>query len=63
MKAFFTPYGTGLNLSIRQTWQLAEYAEIELNVLMGQYLDRRIDDIKIMWQEVNAWQTIITREL
>lgn len=31
-------------------------AEIELHVLMGQCLNRRIDDIKIMEQEVNAWQ-------
>jgi len=31
-------------------------AEIELNVLMGQCLDRRIDDIDIMKQEAKAWQ-------
>ena len=31
-------------------------AEIELNVLMGQCLDRRIDDIEIMKREVVAWQ-------
>ncbi|MFO0323232.1 MAG: transposase, partial [Bacteroidota bacterium] len=31
-------------------------AEIELNVLMGQCLDKRIDDLKIMKQEVEAWQ-------
>ena len=31
-------------------------AEIELNVLMGQCLDRRIDDIEIMKREVKAWQ-------
>ena len=31
-------------------------AEIELNVLMGQCLNRRIDKIEIMKQEVNAWQ-------
>ncbi len=30
-------------------------AEIELNVLMGQCLNRRIDNMKIMKQEVNAW--------
>jgi DDE superfamily endonuclease len=31
-------------------------AEIELQVLMGQCLNRRIDDIKIMEKEANAWQ-------
>lgn len=31
-------------------------AEIELNVLTGQCLDRRIDDIKIIRKEVRAWQ-------
>jgi hypothetical protein len=31
-------------------------AEIELNVLMGQCLNRRIGDIEIMKQEANAWQ-------
>ena len=31
-------------------------AEIELNVLMGQCLNRRIDKIEIMKQEVQAWQ-------
>lgn len=31
-------------------------AEIELNVLMGQCLNRRIDKIEIMKQEVNAWE-------
>jgi hypothetical protein len=31
-------------------------AEIELHVLMGQCLNRRIDDIEIMKQEVKAWQ-------
>lgn len=31
-------------------------AEIELNVLMGQCLDRRIDEVEIMKQEVEAWQ-------
>ena len=31
-------------------------AEIELNVLMGQCLDRKIDDVEIMKQEVEAWQ-------
>jgi hypothetical protein len=32
-------------------------AEIELNVLMGQCLNRRIDNIDKVKQEVNAWQT------
>jgi hypothetical protein len=31
-------------------------AEIELHVLMGQCLNRRIDNIKTMKQEVKAWQ-------
>lgn len=32
-------------------------AEIELNVLMGQCLNRRIDSIQKMQKEVSAWQT------
>jgi transposase len=32
-------------------------AEIELNVLMGQCLNRRIDNIQTMQKEVTAWQT------
>jgi hypothetical protein len=32
-------------------------AEIELNVLMGQCLKRRIDKLAIMEKEVAAWQT------
>ena len=31
-------------------------AEIELNVLTGQCLDRRIDDIEVVNKEVRAWQ-------
>ena len=31
-------------------------AEIELNVLAGQCLNRRIDDIEIVRKEVAAWQ-------
>jgi hypothetical protein len=31
-------------------------AEIELNVLMGQCLNRRIDNMKKMKEEVNAWK-------
>ena len=31
-------------------------AEIELNVLTGQCLNRRIDDIEVARNEVNAWQ-------
>jgi hypothetical protein len=30
-------------------------AEIELNVLMGQCLNRRIERMKIMKEEVKAW--------
>lgn len=32
-------------------------AEIELNVLMGQCLNRRIDNMETMKKEVKAWQT------
>jgi len=31
-------------------------AEIELNVLVGQCLNRRIDDIAVVKKEVQAWQ-------
>ncbi len=31
-------------------------AEIELNVLMGQCLNRRIDKMETIKEEVNAWQ-------
>ena len=31
-------------------------AEIELNVLTGQCLNRRIDDIEVVRNEVTAWQ-------
>jgi len=31
-------------------------AEIELNVLTGQCLKRRIDDIDVVRREVRAWQ-------
>jgi hypothetical protein len=31
-------------------------AEIELNVLMGQCLKRRIDNVQLIEKEVNAWQ-------
>jgi hypothetical protein len=42
----YTPkHGSWLNMS-----------EIELNVLMGQCLNRRIDNLKTMKEEVNAWQ-------
>lgn len=32
-------------------------AEIELNVLMGQCLNRRIDNIETMKKEVQTWRT------
>ena len=42
----FTPkHGSWLNI-----------AEIELNVLIGQCLNRRIDNIEILRREVAAWQ-------
>ena len=42
----FTPkHGSWLNM-----------AEIELNVLIGQCLNRRIPDIEIMGVEVEAWE-------
>jgi homoaconitase/3-isopropylmalate dehydratase large subunit len=31
-------------------------AEIELNVLIGQCLNRRISDIEVMRSEVKAWE-------
>jgi len=31
-------------------------AEIELNVLIGQCLNRRIDDIEVVRSESSAWQ-------
>ena len=31
-------------------------AEIELNILMRQCLNRRIDNVETMKEEVNAWQ-------
>ncbi|TCL15570.1 DDE superfamily endonuclease [Azotobacter chroococcum] len=31
-------------------------AEIEINVLVGQCLDRRIDSLELMRKEVAAWQ-------
>jgi hypothetical protein len=31
-------------------------AEIELNVITGQCLNRRIDDIEIVRKETHAWQ-------
>jgi len=38
-------------------WQLVEYAEIELNVLTSQCLNRRIDQyLKTVKKEVAAWQ-------
>lgn len=33
-------------------------AEIELNVLTGQCLNRRIDDIKVIMKETRAWQDL-----
>ena len=33
-------------------------AEIELNVLTGQCLKRRIDDIEVVRKEVRAWQGV-----
>ena len=33
-------------------------AEIEWNVLTGQFLNRRIDDIEVVRKEVLAWQEV-----
>ena len=33
-------------------------AEIELNVLTGQCLNRRIDDLKVVMKETRAWQEL-----
>ena len=35
-------------------------AEIELNVLTGQCLNRRIDDLKVVMKETRAWQELKT---
>lgn len=43
---YTTKHGSWLNM-----------AEIELNVLTGQCLNRRIDDINVIRKEVRAWQT------
>ena len=37
-------------------WSWLNTAEIELNVLTGQCLKRRIDDIAVVRREVLAWQ-------
>ena len=37
-------------------WSWLNMAEIELNVLTGQCLKRRIDDIEVVRKEVRAWQ-------
>ena len=37
-------------------------AEIELNVLTGQCLNRRIDDIEIVRKEAAAWQKFRTNK-
>jgi hypothetical protein len=39
--------GTDLSSIIHQTWKLVDMAEIELHVLMGQCLNRRIEDKSI----------------
>ena len=42
----YTPnHGSWLNMAV-----------IELHVLMGQCLNRRIDDLEVMKQETEAWQ-------
>ena len=38
-------------------------AEIELNMLTGQCLNRRIDDIEIVRKEVAAWQKFRNNKL
>jgi len=37
-------------------------AEIELNVLTGQYLNRRIDDIAVVKKEARAWEEYINNK-
>ena len=50
----YTPiHGSWLNLSADRQ----DMAEIELNVLMGQCLNRRIDSIEKVEKEVKAWQS------
>lgn len=38
-------------------------AEIELNVLTGQCLNRRIDDIEIVREDVAAWQKFRNKKM
>ena len=38
-------------------------AEIELNVLTGQCLNRRIDDIEVVREEVQAWQKARVKDI
>ena len=40
----------------RHEWQLAEYEEIEINVMVGQCLNRRIDSMETVRSDVAAWQ-------
>jgi hypothetical protein len=48
--------GTDLSSIIHQTWKLVDMAEIELHVLMGQCLNRRIEDKSIIKEEIEIWQ-------
>jgi hypothetical protein len=38
------------------TWELAEYGRIELNVLTGQCLKRRMENIELVRKETLEWQ-------
>ena len=49
-------YGTGLISCIPNHGSWLNMAEIELNVLVGQCLNRRIDNIEAVRREVAAWQ-------
>jgi hypothetical protein len=43
------------------SWQLVELAEIELAMLAGQWLDRRLADRAALQREVEAWQAARNR--
>jgi len=43
-------------LEMRYTPKHGEYGEIELSVLKGQCLDRRIPDMATLQAELDAWQ-------
>jgi len=49
-------YGIALNRSYSHTRQLANVAEVEINLMVRQCINRRIDSIDTQRSEVAAWQ-------